>query len=159
MGPDWSRAADTVRTVHIATGEFEFDDDPARVDRDRLWQFLSREAYWGRWRTRPVVEQQLDSAWRVVGVYQRASGIMVGFARAVSDGAGFAYLADVYIDQDFRGRGLGVALVDAMIEQGPGAAFRWTLHTSDAHGLYQRFGFTQPDRTYLERPGRHRATS
>jgi hypothetical protein len=52
-----------------------------------------------------------------------------------------------------------VALVDAMIEQGPGAAFRWTLHTSDAHGLYQRFGFTQPDRTYLERPGRHPPTS
>jgi GNAT superfamily N-acetyltransferase len=145
--------------VQITTGDFEFDDDPARVDRDRLWKFLSQEAYWGRWRTRPVIEQQLDSAWRVVGVYQKATGIMVGFARAISDGVGFAYLADVYIDKDFRGQGLGVELVDVMIEQGPGASFRWTLHTSDAHGLYQRFGFSQPDRTYLERPGRHPATS
>ena len=49
--------------------------------------------------------------------------------------------------------GVGVELVATMIDRGPGASFRWTLHTSDAHGLYERFGFTQPDRTYLERPG------
>jgi ribosomal protein S18 acetylase RimI-like enzyme len=134
-------------------GQYELDDDPVRVDRDTLWQFLSTEAYWGRWRTRSVVEQQLDSAWRVVGVYDSASGAMIGFARAVSDGAGFAYLADVYIDKEFRGQGLGMELVATMIDRGPGASFRWTLHTSDAHGLYERFGFTQPDRTYLERPG------
>jgi len=117
------------------------------------WQFLSTEAYWGRWRTRSVVEQQLDGAWRVVGVYDSGTGAMIGFARAVSDGTGFAYLADVYIDKEFRGQGLGVELVATMIDRGPGASFRWTLHTSDAHGLYERFGFTQPDRTYLERPG------
>jgi GNAT superfamily N-acetyltransferase len=139
-------------------GRFELDDDPGRVDRDTLWAFLSTEAYWGRWRTRSVVEQQLESAWRVVGVYQGGSGTMIGFARAVSDGAGFAYLADVYIDKEFRGQGLGVELVATMIDRGPGASFRWTLHTSDAHGLYQRFGFTQPDRTYLERPGTPPAT-
>ena len=134
-------------------GQFELDDDPRRVDRDTLWMFLSTEAYWGRWRTRSVIEQQLESAWRVVGVYDSITGAMVGFARAVSDGAGFAYLADVYIDKGFRGQGLGVELVATMIDRGPGASFRWTLHTSDAHGLYERFGFTQPDRTYLERPG------
>ncbi len=134
-------------------GQYELDDDPRRMDRDTLWQFLSTEAYWGRWRTRGVVEQQLDSAWRVVGVYRSGTGAMIGFARAVSDGAGFAYLADVYIDKEFRGQGLGAELVATMIDRGPGASFRWTLHTSDAHGLYERFGFTQPDRTYLERPG------
>jgi GNAT superfamily N-acetyltransferase len=150
--------ADTVLGVRFTAGQYELDDDPRRVDRDRLWQFLSQEAYWGRWRTRSVVEQQLETAWRVVGVYQAASGTMVGFARAVSDGAGFAYLADVYIDQEARGQGLGVELVATMIDRGPGASFRWTLHTSDAHGLYERFGFTQPDRTYLERPGTPPAT-
>jgi ribosomal protein S18 acetylase RimI-like enzyme len=147
--------ADTVLCVQwtAAQGQYELDDDPGRVDRDALWHFLSTEAYWGRWRTRSVVEQQLDGAWRVVGVYDSASGAMIGFARAVSDGAGFAYLADVYVDKEFRGQGLGVELVATMIDRGPGATFRWTLHTSDAHGLYERFGFTQPDRTYLERPG------
>ena len=106
-----------------------------------------------------MVDQQLDSAWRVVGVYQAGTGVMVGFARAISDGAGFAYLADVSVDQPHRGQGLGVELVATMIDRGPGAGFRWTLHTSDAHELYERFGFTRPDRTYLERPGTKPATS
>ncbi len=150
---------DTVQGVQITAGQYVLDDDPSRVDRDVLWTFLSQEAYWGRWRTRSVVEQQLDSAWRVVGVYQAGSGEMVGFARAISDGAGFAYLADVFIDKAHRGHGLGVELVATMIDRGPGATFRWTLHTSDAHGLYERFGFTRPDRTYLERPGQPPATS
>jgi hypothetical protein len=45
-----------------------------------------------------------------------------------------------------------------MIEDGPGAGFRWTLHTRDAHGLYTRFGFAPPDASAYERPGAHRAT-
>ena len=148
--------ADTVLCVLITVGQFELDDDPGRVDRDTLW-VLSTEAYWGRWRTRSVVEQQLESAWRVVGVYDSTTGTMVGFARAVSDGAGFAYLADVSIDKQSRGQGLGVELVATMIDRGPGAPFRWTLDTSDAHGLYERFGFTRPDRTYLDVLGRRAA--
>ena len=139
----------------IRTGRFELDDDPERVDRDTLWQFLSTEAYWARWRTRDHLEQQLDSAWRVVGVYQGGTGTMVGFARAVSDGVAYAYLTDVYIDQGCRGQGLGAELISAMIEKGPGAEFQWTLHTSDAHGLYQKFGFAPPDGRYLERPSAH----
>jgi GNAT superfamily N-acetyltransferase len=155
MGRSRADRADTVLGVRFAAGQgrFELDDDPGRVDRDTLWQFLSTEAYWGRWRTRSVVEQQLDSAWRIVGVYRSDTGAMIGFARAISDGAEFAYVSDVYIDQEFRGQGLGVELVATMIDRGPGASFRWTLHTSDAHGLYERFGFTQPGPRCLERPG------
>lgn len=134
-------------------GEFELDADPERVDVDALWRFLSEDAYWGRWRTRVDVEAHLTGAWRVVGVYERASGRMVGFARALSDGVNTAYLADVYIEPDMRGRGLGVALVEEMVERGPGAQFRWMLHTADAHGLYERFGFAPPTGQYLERPG------
>ncbi len=140
-------------------GSFELDDDPGRVDRDAVWAFLSQEAYWGRWRSRADLEHQLDSAWRVVGAYQTGSGRMAGFARALSDGVGYAYLADVFVVADARGQGLGTALVETMIDRGPGAGFRWCLHTSDAHGLYQKFGFTRPGQSYLERPpgGRHPA--
>ncbi len=134
-------------------GRFELDDDPGRVDRDVLWEFLSTEAYWARWRDRSVVEAQLAAAWRVVGAYD-GDGAMVGFARAVSDGITIAYLADVFILPTVRGDGLGVALVKAMIDDGPGADLRWMLHTRDAHGLYERFGFRAPDETYLERPMR-----
>ncbi|MGH3758818.1 GNAT family N-acetyltransferase [Actinophytocola sp.] len=115
---------------------------------------MSTQAYWGRWRDRAQVERQLAGAWRVVGAYDRA-GAMVGFARAVSDGVALAYLADVFVVERARGHGLGKSLVQAMIEDGPGADFRWMLHTADAHGLYHRFGFTEPDTTYLERPGKH----
>jgi len=134
-------------------GDFELDADPERVDIDALWRFLSEDAYWGRWRGRAEVEAQLAASWRVVGVYEAGSGRMVGFARAVSDGVGTAYLADVYVELDMRGRGLGKALVEEMIERVPGADFRWMLHTADAHGLYERFGFAPPGGQYLERPG------
>ena len=142
----------------ITTAGYEIDDDPARVDRDAVWRFLSTDAYWGRWRTRADVETQLDGAWRVVGAYA-SDGRTVGFARAVSDGVGFAYLADVYVDDAARGHGLGVELVRFMIDGGPGHGFRWTLHTADAHGLYTRFGFAPPDTTFLERPSRSHTRS
>jgi len=138
--------------MHVIAGRFELDDDPRRVDRDAVWAFLSREAYWGRWRSRADMERQLDSAWRVVGAYETGSGRMVGFARAVSDGVAYAYLADVFVVADARGHGLGTALVAAMIDHGLGAGFRWCLHTSDAQALYAKFGFARPDGTYLERP-------
>lgn len=129
-------------------------DDPARVDRDRLWDFLSRDAYWARWRSRADVEQQLASAWRIAGAYDRDSGAMLGFARAISDGVSLAYLADVFVVPAGRRRGIGKALVHFMIDEGPGVDFRWLLHTEEAHGLYRQFGFDLPDASYLERPSR-----
>lgn len=128
------------------------DDDPSRIDRDVVAKLLTAEAYWGRWRTPDHINQQFDAAWRTVGAFDSASGRLIGFARAVSDGVALAYLADVFVDADWRGRGVGVALVKAMIDDGPGADFRWMLHTADAHGLYRRFGFDVPDDTFLERP-------
>lgn len=134
---------------------FEIDDDPTRVDIDAVWQFLSTEAYWGRWRTKDDVTVQITNAWRVVGAYAGAE--QVGFARAVSDGVALAYLADVYVRADHRGRGIAKALVTAMVDDGPGRDFRWMLHTADAHELYRPFGFTEPDATMLERPARRTA--
>jgi GNAT superfamily N-acetyltransferase len=138
----------------FSLGAYELDDAAGRVDLDAVWDFLSTEAYWGRFRTRADFEKQFASAWRVVGVYESATGRQVGFARAVSDGVSFAYLADVFVVPGARGSGLGKELVATMIDRGPGAGFRWTLHTADAHGLYRKYGFAEPDETYLERPRR-----
>jgi GNAT superfamily N-acetyltransferase len=134
--------------------DYELDDDPTRIQPDVVWAYLSTDAYWGRWRTREDVDAQLASAWRVVGIYVAATGEQVGFARAVSDGAGFAYLADVFVLPDHRGHELGKRLVRRMIDEGPGRDFRWTLFTADAHGLYAQFGFAAPDATALVRPSR-----
>lgn len=130
-------------------GGFELDDDRARVDLDAVWAFLSTEAYWGRERTRELVERQMREATRVIGLYRGAE--QVGFARYWTDGR-VAYLADVYVLAGFRGRGLGVELVRSAVEEGPHAELRWMLHTRDGHGLYERFGFGPPDERYLERP-------
>jgi GNAT superfamily N-acetyltransferase len=133
-------------------GTYELDDDPKRVDVDAVWAFLSTEAYWGRSRSRSDFEAQLATAWRVVGAYETATGRLVGFARAISDGVAYGYLSDVFVIPDARGTGLGKELVATTIDRGPGASFRWSLHTSDAHGLYRQFGFAPPDTRYLERP-------
>ena len=135
--------------MRTTAGDYELDDDPGRVDTDAAVAFLTTEAYWGRWRGASDIKSQIAAAWRVVGAYDRA-GAMVGFARAYGDGGG-AYLADVYVLPAHRGAGLGQALVRMMIEDGPGAGWRWMLHTSDAHGLYRRFGFAAPSHRYLER--------
>ena len=126
-------------------GAYELDDDASRVDVDAVWEFLSTEAYWGKSRTRADFEAQLATAWRVVGVYEADSGHLVGFARAISDGVAYAYLSDVFVTSQARGKGLGKELVATMVDRGPGARFRWSLHTSDAHGLYRQFGFAAPD--------------
>jgi RimJ/RimL family protein N-acetyltransferase/GNAT superfamily N-acetyltransferase len=131
-------------------GDYEIDDDPGRVDTEAAVAFLTTEAYWGKWRGAQDIKDQIAEAWRVVGAYDR-TGAMIGFARAFGDG-GTAYLADVYVLAEHRGTGLGQAIVRMTIEDGPGAGWRWMLHTSDAHGLYRRFGFARPTGRYLERP-------
>jgi GNAT superfamily N-acetyltransferase len=131
------------------SGGFELDDDPARVDLDAVWAFLSTEAYWGRERSRNEVERQVGEASRVIGLYRE--GRQVGFARVLSDGR-IAYLADVYVLAEHRGRGLGVELVREAVDDGSQRDLRWLLHTRDAHGLYEKFGFGPPSDRVLERP-------
>ena len=134
---------------HALEGGYELDDDPARLDLDAIWAWLSTEAYWGRDRSREDVEAQVRGASRVVGVY--LGNEQVGFARVHSDGR-IAYLADVYVLDEHRGRGLGVELVRFSVDEGPQRDLRWLLHTRDAHALYERFGFGPPSERVMERP-------
>ncbi len=128
---------------------YELDDDRARVDLDELHRFLATEAYWALGRPRGTVERLVGEAQRVVGLYR--DDRMLGFCRAVSDGVSFAYLADVYVHPEARGRGLGVALVREMVEGGPYAGQKWLLHTEDAHGVYEQVGFAAPGYKVMER--------
>lgn len=131
---------------------FELDDDAARVDVDAVHRFLSEESYWARGRTREQLDALIAASDRLVGLY--AGQGQIGFSRAVRcEGAGLAYLADVYVLDGFRGRGLGVELVRFSVEEGPLAGLRWVLHTDDAHSLYAKFGFG-PSPRLLERPAR-----
>jgi ribosomal protein S18 acetylase RimI-like enzyme len=128
---------------------FELDDDRERVDVDALHIFLSEHAYWARGRPRETVERLLREASRVVGLYEGQR--QIGFARTVSDGQSFAYLADVYVLPEYRGRGLGLELVREAVDNGPYSDRRWLLHTEDAHALYEKLGFRKPGHKLMER--------
>jgi predicted N-acetyltransferase YhbS len=128
-------------------GGFELDDDPERIDLDAVHHYLAEESYWAKGRPRDVVERLVRTSPRVVGLYE--GGRQVGFTRTVSDGVAIAYL---YVLPGLQGRGLGVELVRETIERGPFAHCRWVLHTSDAHGFYERFGFGPPGPSVMVRP-------
>jgi ribosomal protein S18 acetylase RimI-like enzyme len=130
-------------------GGFELDDDSGRVDVDALHEFLSKRAYWALGRPHEAVARLVREASRVVGLYDGER--LIGFARTVSDGQSFAYLADVYVLPEYRGRGLGVELVREAVENGPYADRRWLLHTEDAHALYEKLGFRKPGYKLMER--------
>jgi GNAT superfamily N-acetyltransferase len=130
-------------------GGFELDDDSSRIDRDAVYRYLSEESYWAAGRPREVMDELIDDAARVVGLYK--DGEQVGFTRTVSDGYTQSYLADVYVLEEHRGRGLGVELVRFSVDEGPFASTKWFLHTADAHGLYRKFGFAEPGERALER--------
>jgi GNAT superfamily N-acetyltransferase len=135
-------------------GGFELDDDPARVDIDAVHAFISGCSYWGRGRAREVTERAIAGSARVVGCYR--DGAQVGFARAISDGATLAYLADVYVLPAHRGLGLGLELVREIVDGGPRWDVRWMLNTADAQTLYAKLGFREKAPPY---PAMERARS
>jgi GNAT superfamily N-acetyltransferase len=136
--------------VKRALGEgYEFDDDRDRIDVAAVHRYISEESYWAPGREYTVMEGLIGEAARVVGLYH--DGRQVGFCRAARCSPGLFYLADVYVLEECRGRGLGVELVRQMVELGPYADAKWFLHTSDAHELYRKFGFGLPGERVMER--------
>lgn len=134
------------------------DDAKDRIDREEVHRFISGVSYWGKGRPRATQDRLIDEASRVVGLYD--GDRQIGFCRAFTDGLAAAYLADVYVLEEYRGRGLGEALVREMIEHGPYAGVKWLLHTTDMHPLYRKLGFDEPNYKVLERrPTRNESES
>ena len=132
---------------------YELDDDSARIDREAVHRFISEQSYWAFRRERTVMDGLIDRAARNVGVYA-PDGALVGYSRTVdAPDAWLVYLADVFVLPEHRGRGLGSELVRFTVNEGPYADRRWMLHTADAHGLYEKFGF-EPGERLLERKAR-----
>jgi GNAT superfamily N-acetyltransferase len=130
-------------------GNLELDDDRERIDRVEVHRWLSEVSYWAAGRARETQERLIDTATRVVGLYD--GDRQIGFCRAASDKVSFVYLADVYVLEEYRGRGLGEALVGFMLDDDELANVRWFLHTTNMHALYRKFGFEDPDYKVMER--------
>lgn len=127
--------------------DYEISDDRSRLDVWAIWRFLSR-AYWSPGVPREVVERAIAGS-ICFGLYA-PDGAQAGFARAVTDGISFAWLADVFVLEQHRGRGLGAWLVETALDhRGLRDVRHVMLATADAHELYGRFGFQS-----LDDPGR-----
>jgi GNAT superfamily N-acetyltransferase len=126
---------------------FTVSTDPSRLDLDVIHGYLTR-SYWAAGIPRDFVERSIRNS-LCFGVFGR-HGEQVGFARVVTDLATFAYVADVFVLDAYRGRGLSKWLMESILDH-PDLrdVRRWHLVTRDAHGLYARFGFAEPQ------PGKH----
>jgi len=127
-------------------GRFTISTDRARLERARIHEFLST-SYWAPGIPREVVDRSIEGS-LCFGVYDGEA--QVGFARVITDGATFAYVADVFVLESHRGQGLGVWLMET-IRAHPDlqGLRRWSLVTRDAHALYRRVGFAD-----VSNPGR-----
>lgn len=124
--------------------DYTISCDPALLDMDVIYEFLTQRSYWAMDRPRAVLEKSIANS-LCFGLYHGDK--QVGFARAVSDFATVFWLADVFVLEEYRGQGLGVWLVECVINHPELQGVRGILATRDAHGLYEKFGFE-----YLENP-------
>lgn len=122
-------------------GPFTISTDPGRLDVDAVHDFLSR-SYWARDIPRDVVARSIAHS-LCFGLYE--GPLQVGFARVITDQATYAYLADVYVLEPYRGRGLAKWMLQCILAHPDLQGLRrWSLVTRDAHELYRPFGFTEP---------------
>ena len=129
------------------TDPITISTDPTRLDLDVIHGFL-KTAYWCEGLPREVSERAIRHS-LCFGLYD--AGRQVGFARVITDRATYAYLADVFVLESHRGRGLSKRLMQAIVAHPDLQGLRrWSLLTRDAHGLYAQFGFRQ-----LSQPERH----
>ncbi|HXS68790.1 MAG TPA: GNAT family N-acetyltransferase [Candidatus Polarisedimenticolia bacterium] len=128
-----------MNAYEIRRDDVLISDDPTMLDRGLIHRFLSEQSYWAKNMPREFVDTAIENS-LCFGVYR--DGRQVGFARAVSDFATFAWLSDVFIVDAERGRGLSKQLVDAVLAHPRLQGLRrFMLATLDAHGLYEQFGF------------------
>jgi GNAT superfamily N-acetyltransferase len=132
---------------------FEISTDRERVDVGNVYAYLSEVVYWAKGRTRATVEKSIANSF-CFGVV--AGERQVGFARVVTDYATFAWLCDVFVDEAYRGQGLGKRLIEAAVAHPDLQGMRnFILATRDAHDLYRRYGgfelLTNPER-WMARP-------
>lgn len=130
--------------MNLPPREFNREDyivstDPSRLNLSSIHKFLAEEAYWSRGISFETFQKSVENS-LCFGLYHQDT--QIGFARVISDFATFAYLADVFVMEGYRRRGLGKWLIECVFSHPEVQGLRrWMLVTSDAHALYQQYGF------------------
>ena len=120
---------------------FEINTNPQKIDIERLHHFLAKESYWAQNIPIETLKTALENSLNF-SILENSSNKFVGFARLITDYATFAYLADVFIDVNYRGKGLGKWLIDTIMNYSELKGLRfWFLMTRDAHNLYKKYGW------------------
>jgi GNAT superfamily N-acetyltransferase len=115
--------------------------DPKRVDFTRVHRWLAEESYWAAGRSYDLVARSIDGS-LPYSIFTTDGAEQVAFARAVTDGATFAWICDVFVDETHRGRGLGKWMIDTIVaDLSDRGILRFLLATRDAHDVYRRSGF------------------
>jgi GNAT superfamily N-acetyltransferase len=133
--------------MHWQKDRFTISTDPTRLDLPYIHSFLSTKSYWSEGIPLETVKTSIDNS-ICFGLFGAGDGQeikQIGFARVITDKATFGYLADVFIDETHRGQGLSKWMIEIILSHPELQGFRnWQLSTRDAHGLYERFGFSVP---------------
>lgn len=129
---------------------FSISTNKDYLDEEFIYNFLSREAYWSPGISRETVRKSIINSALCFGIYDgdpaTGKALQVGFARVVSDLATVGYLADVFVDKKYRGRGLAEWLIQVITEHPELKGLRrFLLATKDAHTLYAKYGFKPLD--------------
>eukprot|EP01133_Synstelium_polycarpum_P010088 gene10088-11764_t len=133
--------------MEIIEDGFIFSDDKKKIDPKAVHQYLATQSYWAKDIPFETVKKSIDNS-LCFGIYKDA--LQIGFARWITDKSTFGYLADVYVEEPFRGKGLSKKLMSLMLfHKDLQGLRRYMLATRDAHGLYAQYGFEpleNPDR-------------
>ncbi len=124
--------------------------DKSRLEVDKIHDYLSNTAYWSLGRSIEQVKTSIEQS-TCFAVY--LNNEQVAFARVVSDTVVFAYLLDVFVFEEHQGKGFAKLLMDAVLTHHEFKTVNWLLRTSDAQGLYEKFGFIVIDEpaTYMKK--------
>lgn len=139
--------------MQIDHGPYQLTRDLSAAHLRAVHAYLAEQSYWARGRSLETVALSLQNS---ECFFIEREGALVGFARAITDRATFAYLADVFVLPEHRGCGLGKWLVEYIVERSELHSLAWLLATADAHALYGRFGFAPAEGStrYMRRPAR-----
>ncbi len=128
-------------------GKYSISNDKAKLAKDWIFDSLSK-SYWARGRSREAVELSIENS-LCFGLYHNHR--QIGFARAVTDRATMYWLCDVFVDEEYRGKGLGKKLLKFVIESPELKGMFGILGTRDAQGFYELFGFKKEPETFMRR--------
>ena len=129
-----------MKVIEWKKGEYIISTDRRKLDLNVIHEYLSKRSYWAAGRPMKRIRRSIRHS-LPFGIYQ--ADRQVGFGRVVTDYATFAWIADVFVLEEFRGRGLSKWLMEVILSHPDLQGFRrWVLATKDAHELYRKYGFT-----------------